>query len=678
MEKQKQKFARPDDKLLKPDLPVDELNKLHDIVKTAVGLAVGDPAKHRDMIAANLRAAVDNERETASEHLLACLSVFADLFEQGWALTKSSELALTPPGLSSRENETPTDVKARLRDYLKSGQVRQLQEPSVKGFLQRMTREVRRSEGKHSIASVIDNGVELAAIIEQAQAFGVEDKEKYLAKHFKPEIEICEGDLRCSDTGLKLIEIWRFFRHTWSTVYRPIPGRQMPVLIRNAGRKNRPIMGIAMLSSPVMRLGPRDKWIGWTFEQVLDRLYGGNLDHQDFINSIYDRLDKSISEIRWDDIASPELINHPTLIGVDSLQRLSTKADFSRQDELIEIYEQAAGEVGSGKDPNVEHMSDADWLAASEDNLFMSKRASTLASLLSAKYELDARNLRQNSSNLRHLMTSKAGRTAVEVALGEFRKAGLASQVMDLSICGAVAPYGGLLAGKLVALAMASQEINEALQKRYGGRVSIISSQMAGRPITRDATLKVVTTTSLYGVGTSQYNRLNLKAADHHGISNNIIWSKLGEHTSGFGQMHLSTETHQFLKKLGWGKKGYANRNSRFGEGTSARMHQARLGLNTLGFQSELVLKHETPRIVLGCDIFSNARENLLGQAPIRVERKASMNAISRAWRKRWLLNRIDNSDVVERLKRENAQSIYASLKIDEMEKTTDTQDGLF
>ena len=249
---------------------------------------------------------------------------------------------------------------------------------------------------------------------------------------------------------------------------------------------------------------------------------------------------------------------------------------------------------------------------------------------------------------------------------------------MDLSICGAVAPYGGLLAGKLVALAMASQEINEALQKRYGGRVSIISSQMAGRPITRDATLKVVTTTSLYGVGTSQYNRLNLKAADHHGISNNIIWSKLGEHTSGFGQMHLSTETHQFLKKLGWGKKGYANRNSRFGEGTSARMHQARLGLNTLGFQSELVLKHETPRIVLGCDIFSNARENLLGQAPIRVERKASMNAISRAWRKRWLLNRIDNSDVVERLKRENAQSIYASLKIDEMEKTTDTQDGLF
>ena len=117
-------------------------------------------------------------------------------------------------------------------------------------------------------------------------------------------------------------------------------------------------------------------------------------------------------------------------------------------------------------------------------------------------------NLRDDPSKLRHLMTSKSGRKAVEVVLSEFRKAGLASQVMDLSICGAVPPYGGLLVGKLVALVMASRELNDAVELRYGGRVSIISSQMAGRPITRDATLKALTTTSLYGIGTSQYNRL--------------------------------------------------------------------------------------------------------------------------------------------------------------------------
>ena len=201
---------------------------------------------------------------------------------------------------------------------------------------------------------------------------------------------------------------------------------------------------------------------------------------------------------------------------------------------------------------------------------------------------------------------------------------------------------------------------------------------MAGRPITRDSTLKVVTTTSLYGIGTSQYNRLSLKAADYHGISNDIKWYQLGEQTSGFGQMHLSTETHQFLKKIGWKKKGYANRSSRFGEGTSARMHQARLGLDALGLQSELVLKHETPRIVLACDIFSNARYNLLGLKSIKDERKSSVNAIARAWRKRWLSNRLENEAVIARLKSETVQSIYKSLKIAEDKQSTDNQESLF
>ena len=45
-------------------------------------------------------------------------------------------------------------------------------------------------------------------------------------------------------------------------------------------------MGIAMLSSPVMKLGPRDKWIGWNFEEVLDKLYVSGLDHQVFIHAL--------------------------------------------------------------------------------------------------------------------------------------------------------------------------------------------------------------------------------------------------------------------------------------------------------------------------------------------------------------------------------------------------------
>ena len=59
----------------------------------------------------------------------------------------------------------------------------------------------------------------------------------------------------------------------------------------------------------------------------------------------------------------------------------------------------------------------------------------------------------------------------------------------------------------------------------------------------------------VYVSTTSQYNRLKLKASDYHGISNDINWEKLGGHTSGYGQMHLSSETLEVLKKIGWDKK---------------------------------------------------------------------------------------------------------------------------
>ncbi|MEP7349765.1 MAG: Druantia anti-phage system protein DruA [Sphingorhabdus sp.] len=43
---------------------------------------------------------------------------------------------------------------------------------------------------------------------------------------------------------------------------------------------------------------------------------------------------------------------------------------------------------------------------------------------------------------------------------------------MDVSICGAVAPYNELLGGKLVALLLASKEIREYYSERYSGQIS--------------------------------------------------------------------------------------------------------------------------------------------------------------------------------------------------------------
>ena len=65
-------------------------------------------------------------------------------------------------------------------------------------------------------------------------------------------------------------------RYTWSLEYRSAPARQLPLLIRNAARPGHPIIGIALLASPVIRTRPRDKWIGRTFETSVQKLSTGD------------------------------------------------------------------------------------------------------------------------------------------------------------------------------------------------------------------------------------------------------------------------------------------------------------------------------------------------------------------------------------------------------------------
>jgi hypothetical protein len=87
----------------------------------------------------------------------------------------------------------------------------------------------------------------------------------------------------------------------------------------------------------------------------------------------------------------------------------------------------------------------------------------------------------------------------LSAALQEVREASLASQIADLSACGAVAPYNAILGGKLVALLAASRKAHDAWKAKYEEQVSIISSQMAGRAVCRPADLRVLKTTSLHG-----------------------------------------------------------------------------------------------------------------------------------------------------------------------------------
>src|SRR4051812_28501983 len=45
-------------------------------------------------------------------------------------------------------------------------------------------------------------------------------------------------------TGLRLMDVWRYFRHTWTNQYTSVPGRTMVFLVRDRASENHPVIGI--------------------------------------------------------------------------------------------------------------------------------------------------------------------------------------------------------------------------------------------------------------------------------------------------------------------------------------------------------------------------------------------------------------------------------------------------
>lgn len=598
-----------------------------------------------------------------------CLLV-ADLCEQGWrVLVDSDRITFEPPGITRHGQQSVDDVKSRVRSALQTARMRQLREPSVRQFLARMERRTNRGSQKSSIADLIDDGADLAKALRSVEGLAEGDRLNALSSIIDPIVEVCETGAKCADTGLALTDIWRYFRHTWAHEYRSIPGRQMMVLVRNAARPKRPVIGIAMLASPVMRLGARDEWIGWLRPTAEKRFREGQLSAQAFGRALLDRVDASIVATRWDDLASPEEISDPTETVALRLEQRAAGAAFARESELRTHYEthrELSGLVRPHRGELRFATPDADWRAASDDLLFVRKRAELLSQLLFAKGMLRGSELERDSdAALDQLFTTRSGQRALDIVFTEFRKAGLSSEVADVSICGAVHPYNEVLGGKLVALLLTSSEVRDAYSRRYGGQISVIASQMAGRPVSKPAHLRILTTTSLYGVGSSQYNRLVLAKADHPELTSDIRWGAIGKSlTGGFGTLHLGGETAQALRAMAMARHDSRRVNNRFGEGTSPRLRQIREGLDALGLKSDAILHHATPRIFYGCELGGEGRNALLGLGVI-ADVAPTCRAIAAAWRRRWLSNRVRREETLEGLSRLGLTSVRASLHAD-------------
>ncbi|MGE0232180.1 MAG: Druantia anti-phage system protein DruA, partial [Flavobacteriaceae bacterium] len=348
--------------------------------------------------------------DVPSLELRTILLLTADLYEQGWSIRLAPDHFLfEPPGLT-RGEASIREVKHRVQRSLQVGRERQLREPSVRQFIARMERTSPRAGGASaSIFDLIDDGNALADALAAVRELPASKRKAALRKVINPVVEYCEAGARCADTGLNLIDIWRYFRHTWSHEYRSIPGRQMMVLIRNAARPKRPVIGIAMLASPVMRLHARDSWIGWLRPAAEERVASGAWKPREFVRALSTRLDLSIGDIRWDDLASADEIEAPTEAVVFRLQQKAFGAAYQRDIELRARYG-AEGDQASRRDPVSGDKETTDWRAASEDLLFVRKRAEGLAELLFAKVvfaEFDLK--RPTTRSLAAMFASKRG-----------------------------------------------------------------------------------------------------------------------------------------------------------------------------------------------------------------------------------------------------------------------------
>ena len=343
------------------------------------------------------------------------------------------------------------------------------------------------------------------------------------------------------------------------------------------------------------------------------------------------------------------------------MEQRSAGAAIARLRQLEAAYseaEEANEAVRSQRDVTKVAPETMDWLAASDDPLFLRKRAETLGQLLDAKRTFQALDWTKGGQALLDaLMQHSNGLRTISTAMIEVRKAGLSSQVADVSVCDAVARYNGLLGGKLVALLMASEEVRDAYRQRYAGQVSIISSQMAGRAVYRPAELKALTTTSLYGNGSSQYNRLRLRASDHPVLDHDIEWRELAK-TAGYGTVHLGSTTVRVLREVS--ERMYRARriNHRFGEGASPRMRQIREAVEALGIDATMVLHHATPRIFYGCELHPGAIDELMGLYPSTESHSHPASVIASLWRQRWVSKRIQSQDVLEQVASGNAQTL--------------------
>lgn len=588
--------------------------------------------------------------------------LFRDLTRASWkAYYRDGILYMSLPSLNGADmhDASSPEVKNLLRSWMKESRHERL--VSYTDFIQRMERI---NNSNHSIDELIADGDELSNRLLNAHNGIIP-----ISDAVKPYLQLVVENERDNFTGIKTSEIWRYFRLTWSTPAETTPGRTMQYLIRDAAHPMHAVMGIASLENCAVQITCRDDFIGWNQKSFTDKIVGLSLEEAKVeFERLLGYLEDGISGIDYSALCTKATVDNPSDEDIQQLLDVANSAEQKRQEFLKEALDAGIGDEEKSELGNISK--------DTEEALYQRKRAEQLARLLSAKKTLlETYRSECFDSIWMEFCKSELGGSAIRTALVAQKTKHIGSSLMELNVCGAIPPYNQILGGKLVALLATSPQVIHDYKERYSNKASMIASRLKGEDVFRPANLVYVGTTSLYYVGSSQYNRLKIP----RGIFDSdfdIVWKKLGK-TIGFGTMHISKATTLSLTEAT--SDGFNRINHVFGEGANPKMRLLTMSIRELlestNEDSRDFSKHAMSRIVYGACLANNTLDYLMGKSDsphyytdIENYQDGTQKIID-YWKKRWLSSRLNFEPIYRRIMEFDKEAFLVGNQINDDEE---------
>ena len=209
--------------------------------------------------------------------------------------------------------------------------------------------------------------------------------------------------------------------------------------------------------------------------------------------------------------------------------------------------------------------------------------------------------------------------------------------VMEAFILGAVPPYSMLLCGKLVAMLCGSDEVRDAIRRKYGKGQSLITHEEA------DGRLAMIVTTSALG-RSSIYNRVR--------FGERLLMFSVG-FTSGWGDFQFTNGAYGQIRAYAENYCEKTAKHEAWGTGFRNRREVVRRVLAHVGLSGQL-MNHGIRRELFVMPLAQNTREFLRGDHSRLLWYHQSVDALAAYFLERWLLPRAKRNSEYSQFSKES------------------------